>query len=197
MKLLVCGTPGTGKTSLALSLSYYSFHFFNLNTFAYYTNSFLGYDKTREAYIIDSEKIKRKINKLFLIVNKFIIDSHIIDCFSDKFDKIIILRCDPLQLYKRLKRKYDKKKILENIEAEFLNVISIECNKIFKKSQKIEINNTNFKDTKKNIIKLLKDPFLANKYQKSIDWLNIYEKKNKLEEYFRLISRLKEKSIQK
>ncbi len=199
MKLLVCGTPGTGKTTVGLSLSYHSFHFFNLNTLAYYTNSFLGYDKIRDSYIINPKKIKEKINKVFLIFNKFIIDSHIIDYFPDKFDIVIILRYDPILLYKRLRKKYKKnyKKILENIEAEFLNIISIDCEKKFKKSKKLEIENTRIKVVEKIISNILRNSLLINEYRKKINWLDIYEEKNKLEEYFMLISHLKEKSIQK
>ena len=45
--------------------------------------------------------------------------SHFVDC-----DIIIVLRCDPRILCKRLKdRGYDEKKILENVQAEVLDVI--------------------------------------------------------------------------
>jgi len=187
VKILVCGTPGVGKTTLSIFLSSFSFHYFNLNTLAFYTDSFLSHDEERDSYILNTSKLLKITKKLFEIFDKIILDSHIVECVPTNIDLIFLLRSDPLILYKRLSRKYKKKKIIENVEAEFLGVIANDCYHRFdsKKIFEIVTNNLNLAKNLSKEILLKHDKTKSKK----IDWLEIYEKRSKIEAYYSIISK--------
>lgn len=186
MKVLVCGVPGTGKTSIGLSLSLESFHYINLNTFAYLTNSFLDYDPVRQSYILNVNKLEKKFKKILKIFSKVIIDSHVVECIPKDLDLIIILRCDPFLLFNRLKKKYNMKKIIGNVEAEFSNVIPFECENHFSNNKIVEIKSNSLAKATHIIKRLIAEPSIHKR--KRIDWIEVYERKKLIEKYFELIS---------
>jgi len=185
-KILVTGTPSTGKTSFALKLSlFFYFNYFNINTLAYYSHSYKYYDKKRNSHVLDLNKLSILINKLLDLVPDIIFDSHILDCFTEQLDYVIILRYDPLKLVHRLKLKgYSERKIKENVEAEFLGILSNECFLKFKKAKILEIDMTNSKKIFPVIVKTIKTKVNFKKFKK-IDWLRIYESNNKLIEFIK------------
>ncbi|MDT7892117.1 MAG: AAA family ATPase [Thermoproteota archaeon] len=187
MKILVCGTPGVGKTTLSIFLSSFSFHYFNLNTVAFYSNSFLSYDKERDSYIVNTSKLLKISEKLFEIFDKIILDSHIVESVPIDIDLVLLLRSDPLLLYKRLYRKYGKKKIIENVEAEFLGIVANDCYNRFNSKKIFEIVTNNL-----NLAKRIAKEILYSRKKrkwKKIDWLEIYEKRRKIEVYHSMISK--------
>jgi adenylate kinase len=183
-KILVTGTPSTGKSSFALKLSlFFYFNYFNINTLAYYFHSYKYYDKKRNSQVLDLNKLNYLISKLIHLVPDIIFDSHILDCFTEQLDYVIILRYDPLKLVHRLKLKgYSERKIKENVEAEFLGVISNECFLKFKKSKILEIDVSQSNKIFPDIIKTIKANANFKKYKK-INWLRIYETNNRLTEF--------------
>jgi Predicted nucleotide kinase (related to CMP and AMP kinases) len=180
-KILITGTPATGKTTFALKLSlFFYFNYFNINTLAYYLNAFEYYDKKRDSKVVNLSKLKSLIKKLINSDLSIIFDSHILDCFPSNIDYVIILRCEPLELARRLKLKnYPESKIKENVEAEFLGILSYESHLKFKKSKIIELDNTNRRKIPLNLILLIKGELKSKKY-KRIEWQDIYEAKNRL-----------------
>ena len=61
----------------------------------------------------------------------------------DKIDKVIVLRCDPQVLEKRLEsRNYSKNKVRENLEAEAIGVIYSEAIEIIDKTNVFQIDNS-------------------------------------------------------
>ena len=113
VRYALTGTPGTGKTSISKLL--------DLNIIAlsdYYKESSEGKTKSGE-WIIDIDKIKKNV----LITEDSILEGHFSHEF-DNIDKIIVLRCDPKVLVKRLsERGYSKEKVRENLEAEAIGTI--------------------------------------------------------------------------
>lgn len=105
-----------------------------------------------------------------------IIEGHFSHIYTPT-DKVIVLRCDPIELKDRLtKRGYTKEKIKENVEAETLDICLVESIKIhgLKKVNEVDTTNKTIEETTKTI----KD-IIANK-------LTIKPgKTNYLEEYFK------------
>ena len=118
MKVAITGTPGVGKTSVAEELKkhYEVIHLSDLvDKFA------IGYDEERDSKIVDedamNEYIKSMEEKDILIVEGHL--SHLMDV-----DAVVVLRCHPEELKKRLAKKgWSEKKMRENLEAEALDII--------------------------------------------------------------------------
>jgi adenylate kinase len=95
-----------------------------------------GEDEERDARIIDTDRWAAE----FVPVNGFVEGhlAHLLPC-----DKIVVLRCRPDELRKRLaQRKYREKKIGENAEAEALDVCLVETVEEFEPPQIFELDTT-------------------------------------------------------
>ena len=136
------GTPGTGKTSLKKHLNKKI-----ISLSEYYEQASEGKTDNGE-WIVDIEKLDNILE-----------DS---DCnffegnFShklDKIDKVIVLRCDPQILEKRLEsRNYSKNKVRENLEAEAIGLIYSEAIEIIDKTNVFQIDNSTRKPQETAII---------------------------------------------
>ncbi len=136
MFIALTGTPGTGKTTIAKILEdrYRVIYLKNFEDVK------IAYDKSRDSYIVDIEKLKRKIKKL-KGEERIIIEGHY--SHDMPVDMVIVLRCHPDELRKRLeKRGYKDKKIRENIEAEAMNLITSEAIMKYGKDKVFEIDTT-------------------------------------------------------
>ncbi len=120
------GTPGTGKTTMSQSLRDCGYNVVDLSAFIR-ENGLLGeYDSEMGSYDVDVAKLDealkdtRDSEELVFLEGHL---SHFLTC-----DKIIVLRCHPGVLENRLEsRGYDREKVLENIQAEVLDVILYEA----------------------------------------------------------------------
>jgi adenylate kinase len=119
MKIALTGTPGTGKTSVSKELNNMNYDVLHLSTII--DEAVVGYDDERDCKIID-EGILDKY--LLTITEKdiLIVEGHLSHLLS--VDGVIILRCHPKELQKRLsKKQWHNRKIKENLEAEALDII--------------------------------------------------------------------------
>jgi adenylate kinase len=171
MIIVLTGTPGCGKTTLSKELGKkLDYKILELNKKVKKNKLYSGFDKKRNTYIIDQTKVKKFVNKETKQGN-WIIDSHVSHIL--KSDIIIVLRCDPNELRKRLKKKrWKKAKIDENIEAELIGIISYEARKKHKKVFEIDTTKKSIKDIVKIIQGVLKGK--GNKYKKPVNWLYKY-----------------------
>ena len=118
------GTPATGKTSISKNLNKEIIHLSDL-----YPNSSEGRNQNGE-WIIDLDKLNKLTQEK--LRDDTIIEGHL-SHFIDNIDQIIVLRCDPRELRRRMEmRDYNIEKIEENLEAEAIGLIY---------SQALEINN--------------------------------------------------------
>jgi len=193
--IIISGTPGCGKTSVAKELSnLISGRIISLNELAISEDFSFEYDEDRKTLIVDFKiflpyvlkKIKKikKINPSFLII-----ESHFSDIIPNKLvDYVFILRCYPDELVNRLKEKnYNSKKITENIQAEILgNCVNYFIKKKTKKPL-FEIDTTHL--TIESVAKTIKRIItgkenLQNYYIGKIDWLEKLYQEDRLKEFF-------------
>jgi adenylate kinase len=127
MYVAISGTPGTGKTSVSEHLRNKGYSVVSLNDLAISNNFISGIDKKRDSKILDVDKINN-----YLIKNKsssglYIIEGHASHCLK-RIEKVILLRCHPKELTRRLEKKgWNTQKVKENVEAEALDIILCEA----------------------------------------------------------------------
>ena len=153
MKIIISGTPGTGKTEVSRILSdMLGYKLVRINEFAKEKDIIVGTDKDRKSEIIDENKLQ-KLSKD--IPDNTVIEGHL--AHYCKADIAIILRTDPSVLEKRLKRRrWNQKKIRENIESEILDIILQESAALNKNTYEIDTTIKTAKDAAEEIIGMLK-----------------------------------------
>jgi len=171
MKISITGTPCTGKTEVSQLLSKkLNYKLIQVNELAERLDTFTGYDKEMESRILDMDRLKKEIDKL---KGNVIIEGHTSHLFPT--DIIIILRCNPETLKKRLEKKFSSNplKVQENLEVEILGVITSETVMNNKKVYEIDTSDKGVEKTVDDILKILKEKTKEFKVG-NIDWLEKY-----------------------
>jgi adenylate kinase len=174
MIIALTGTPGTGKTSIASIIAKQSgIETVHVHTYAKEHNLICGFDKDRKSDIIDIGRLDRLLMESMNPLETIILDGHISHLLRS-VSKIIVLRCHPDILKKRLeKRGWDKKKIMENIQAEILDVILCEAieNKSIEEVYEMDTSGKNIIETSSDISALLRSDFSDDTYRPgNTDW---------------------------
>lgn len=136
MLIALTGTPGTGKTSVARILEK-DYKVIYLKDFE---EARMYYDDERESYVVDMEILKNKVKGL-KDDGKIILEGH----YSHEMpvNMVIVLRCHPDELRKRLERRgYDERKIRENLEVEAMGLITSEAINYYGKDKVFEVDTT-------------------------------------------------------
>lgn len=193
--LLISGTPGTGKTTVAKKINeLIEAKIVSLNELAISEKLTLKYDKERETHVVDFDKLIPYIKDLIEQYKKenseiLIIESHFSDIVPDNYiDYAFVLRCSPDKLYNRLeKRGYNKEKIKENVQTEILGNCA---NFLIQKQLKVPIYEIDTSIlTIESIAKIILD-LIANNIKEEnyiigkIDWLEILAKDDRINQFF-------------
>jgi adenylate kinase len=164
MLVALTGTPGTGKSTASNLLRDEGYVVLDLNEIAQNNDFFISFDSARNTHEVDLVKLNKFLGE-FLINNldkkdktknrdPVILDGHIAH-FLDGLDIVVVLRCHPKVLQQRLgKKNWSKAKVRENLEAEVLDVITIEVVERFKEDKIFEVDTTN--DTPTEVINKIK-----------------------------------------
>jgi len=139
--IAISGTPGTGKTKLTKKLAKkLDYEFIDISELIKKEKLYSHYDRTDKTYVVEIKKVERFLIKKYKKHSKIIVEGHITHLFSTKLiKKVIVLRYNPEKLKTRLKRrKYNKKKINDNYEAELIGLISWEAMQKHKKVYEID-----------------------------------------------------------
>lgn len=134
MMIGITGIPGCGKSSVARALRARGRHVVDLASTI--TPYILERDEERDTLVIDEERWAREFPNVDGYVEGHL--AHLLPC-----DLIVVLRCRPDVLASRLRaRGYKEAKVLENVEAEALDVTLIETLEEFRRDQVREIDTT-------------------------------------------------------
>lgn len=155
MIIAISGTPCTGKTSVAEALGErIGYKVIHLNKLAEEMGFYCGYDEKRECKIVDIEKVKKEIKRIFKRYKNIIIESHYSHCIPS--DVVIILRCNPKELRNRMElRGWNKKKIDENIEAEIMEICKTEALEMGKNIVEVDTTGKKIERVVEEIIKYI------------------------------------------
>ncbi len=171
MKIVVSGTPGTGKTSVSLLLAErLGFEYIDGNVLA--SNKGI-IEKNKEG--IKEIPVEKFCDIIDNIDKDVVIDSHIAQ--NCDVDFVFVLRCNPEELEKRLKeRKWEKSKISENIKAEILDSCLIDAVEYNVNVYEIDTSNMDVKLVVSIIHNILKGTEgYRKKYEPgTIDWTDKY-----------------------
>lgn len=199
MKAKVCiitGTPGTGKTHLTKIISdLLNAHPIFLSELITNENHQLGFDEKRETWVVNIKSLTPRLKEIIKNLKKkedidlIIIEGHFSDIVPSKFiDYIIVLRCHPDELSKRLReRGYKKSKIKENVQAEILG----DCiSHLLEKKLKgpiieIETSEGDFDNIAESLVSIMRNDEGFERYALgNVDWLEELFKNDRLKEFF-------------
>lgn len=173
MLIALTGVAGVGKTRVARALAKLlpQAKVINLANYVKRKKLYEAYDEELHCYVVDPVKLRREFKKELPKLRKWnyvIVDgllSHYLDV-----DLIVVLRCSPRVLERRLKRrKYSKEKIVQNLLAEFCDVIYAEALSR-KRGRVVQIDVT--RRSVEKVARLIKQAIEARSFRgDNVDWL--------------------------
>jgi adenylate kinase len=137
-KIIITGTPGTGKTTFSKKLAnFLGYEYLDISLFIKKYHISYKFDKEMDCSIIDIRELSLKIRHFLDDFEKdtcpigIVIDSHLSHLLGISADICLVMVSDLKILKKRLyKRGYSEKKVQENLDAEIFDVCyneSVEC----------------------------------------------------------------------
>ena len=183
MRVALSGTPGTGKTSVAKVLKRQGYHVVDVHAFARENHCVAGRDRKRNSQLINMVKLDKAIQKQFITDALVFFDGHLAHLLKT-MEKVILLRCHPRELEKRLlKKKWSAEKRKENVDAETIDVILCEAVATHSAEDIFEIDTTKrtVEEVAAIIITMVKKNFQPTKSYRigQIDWSEEILKKNR------------------
>ncbi len=165
MIILVTGTPGVGKTTVAKKLAeVLKINYLHVSSFVIERKLYTEYDPIRQSFVIDEDKVIEELNKY--IQGKDLVIETIYPSLISKADKVVVLRKNPLLLYDELKmRGWNDIKIAENVMSEALDVILSEALETFSEEKICQIDVTS-----KTVDKVV-NAILSWKCENNPNWL--------------------------
>lgn len=150
MRIIITGTPGTGKSTVADILGKtLKLGVVHVSQFAKKEKLITG--KRNGSYIVDLKKLRKKLLK-----KKGIIESHLLCEFPLPRSIVFVLRCNPRVLVKRLKkRRYSKRKTRENLECEALDYCTINAETHYNRVYDVDTTKLTAEKTAKKIIAIM------------------------------------------
>jgi adenylate kinase len=166
--IAITGTPGTGKTSACRILEKNGEKVVYLNELID-EKIICGYDKKRDTKIVDIRKLDKSLDRFRTGSGKIFLEGHEAHLLSVNY--VIVLRCSPRVLLKRLKSLgWSEMKIMENVEAEAIDLITIESIERYEKVYEIDTTHRTPAQVADAIICISKNRCRAMYKAGRIDW---------------------------
>ncbi|MEM0088096.1 MAG: adenylate kinase family protein [Thermofilum sp.] len=178
MAIVVTGTPGVGKTTVAQELAKrLGLIYINLAELVISKKLYLYFDDSLKSYVVDVIKCRSYLSEVLSC--REVLDTHVLDAIPpEKTRIVIVLRLNPLELKKRLQlRGYSGRKLSENVESEVLGVVLSDAVSIFGENSVCEVDASG--KSVEEIVSLLLDVVAAGKPSEKcraglVDWLKDY-----------------------
>ncbi len=120
MRIVITGTPGTGKTRIGRLLAKKAG--IPLIEIKEFVNKNRLFKKQKNEKVVDAGKLKKALLPRLARMPDYIVEGHLACEFRIPADFVFVLRTHPAVLKRRLaKRRYNRKKLDENLEAEMLD----------------------------------------------------------------------------
>ena len=156
--ILITGTPGTGKSTMAQTLAAQAptMRHVELGALVKDRQMHQGWDEEYETYILDEERILDELEEM-QEPGGLIVDFHGAELFPERwFDLVLVLRAENNVLYPRLQsRCYSEKKLTENMEAEIMQVVLDEAHESYREDIVIELRSDTLEDIESNVQRVL------------------------------------------
>ncbi|MDK2795516.1 MAG: adenylate kinase [Archaeoglobaceae archaeon] len=161
--IALTGTPGCGKSSVAEELRRRGYNVISVKEFA---EKHRCLKKEGEDFIVDVEKLS---NFDF----DGIVEGHLSHLLKPEI--AIVLRCNPLLIKERLlKRGWSYEKVMENVEAELIDVILVEalqnCERVFE----IDVTDMSVEEVADAVERILKGD-VCEFQPGRVDWISVLE----------------------
>lgn len=152
MRIVITGTPGVGKSSIADMLGKkLKLPVIHLTEFSKKKKLIVG--KEGGSLVVDTKRLRKELEK----VREGIIEGHLACEFPLKNAVVLVLRCNPAVLEKRLKaRHYPKQKIHENLECEAIDYCTQVAEKHYKQVHDIDATKLTKQQTLKRCLAVLR-----------------------------------------
>jgi len=187
---IVTGTPGVGKSSISKMLaSILGARLISISELVKKEGLYTGWDEKRETLIADTDRLSERISEIINAERRTIIIEghyavHVVP--PEKVDLIFVLRRDPRKLKKTLEdRGYSRRKVMENLAAEILDVCLFDAVDICGVEKVCEIDTTS-----RSPEEIVDEIILVIKGERKpevgiVDWLGMLESEGILDDYLR------------
>lgn len=141
MRIIITGTPGTGKTAIAKRLGQ-ALGFMVRNEKEFALAEGIGeFDAAENELVVPLEKLRARLNKFLAKHDNVIVEGHLLcEIRARAADAVVLLTCgDPERLASRLElRGYNEAKIQDNVFCEGISYCKKHCLRNYPKDKVIE-----------------------------------------------------------
>ncbi|GMS82785.1 hypothetical protein PENTCL1PPCAC_4960, partial [Pristionchus entomophagus] len=156
--ILVTGSPGTGKSTLAATLAEkLGFEQIECSKEIREHRLYEEYDERMQTLVFDEDKLLDHIeDRMDSESGGVVVDFHGCDFFPQRwFDIVVVLRCNNTKLYDRMvARGYPPEKIRENVQCEIFNSIVEEAMESYDEEIVLEVPSETIEQMNENVDKV-------------------------------------------